>query len=117
MRIYKLVILIGYSLLFLTILILEIIKANIEVAMIILNYKKSVESIVIEHKSRLKMSFLRTILGNSITLTPGTVTLELDEDVYTIHCLEKKFISGIEKNPLEDILCRVEALLNGQFLC
>ena len=48
------------------------------------------------------------LLANSITLTPGTITIEQREDEYTVHCLDSSFIEGIEKSTFVKLLERME---------
>jgi multicomponent Na+:H+ antiporter subunit E len=45
---------------------------------------------VVHFRTYLKYDFARVILANSITLTPGTVTLDLDEDHLVVHWLDAK---------------------------
>lgn len=45
---------------------------------------------VIQIRTQISNSFLRTILANSITLTPGSVSLELNDTIITILWLKKK---------------------------
>lgn len=40
---------------------------------------------VVHFRSRLHSDLARVLLAHSITFTPGTITLELDEDHYVIH--------------------------------
>ena len=45
---------------------------------------------VVHFRTRLKYDLARAILANSITLTPGTVTLDLDEDHLVVHWLDAR---------------------------
>ena len=45
---------------------------------------------IVEIKTRIRNDVLRTILVNSITLVPGSISLDLDEDVITVLWLTKK---------------------------
>jgi len=101
----------GYFILFfeyLFILIIEIIKANIHVAFIILTPKPNLNSTIIIHKTNLKYDFHKMILANSITLTPGTLTISLEEDFLKIHCLKEEFKKGIANSKFENILLKIE---------
>lgn len=71
-------------------LFVEIIKANVQVAMIVLNPKMPISPTLIEFKTNLKDDLSRVILANSITLTPGTLTVDLEGDVYLVHGLTRK---------------------------
>lgn len=45
---------------------------------------------IVHFRTRLRSELARTALANSITLTPGTVTLDLDEDHLVVHWLEAR---------------------------
>ena len=66
-----------------------IIIANIEVALIVLNPKLPIEPMVITFKQPFENPLAIFTLANSITLTPGTITMLADEETYTIHALTK----------------------------
>ena len=61
----------------------------------------------------LKTDFARTALANSITLTPGTVTIQLVGDRLTVHCLTREMADGLTDSSLEKRLLQMEAKLNG----
>ena len=101
-------------LLFLCRLAREIVSANIAVGKIILR-KKQQAVIRVIHTS-LQTEFARALLANSITITPGTVTLELDGDSLTVHCLAPQLADGLENSALEKRLHRIEEGLHGTIL-
>lgn len=70
-------------------LFVEILKANVQVAMIVLNPKMPISPTLIEFKTNLKDDLSKVILANSITLTPGTLTIDLEGDVYLVHGLTR----------------------------
>lgn len=76
---------------FFFILALEIIKANIAVIRIILSPKKDFEPTIVKFKTDIKSDLGKVFLANSITLTPGTYTIQLEDDEYLIHALDKPF--------------------------
>jgi multicomponent Na+:H+ antiporter subunit E len=69
------------------VLLIEIIKSNIEVAKIILSPKLKIKPKFVKINNPLKSDFNRVIYGNAITLTPGTITVELEKDYIIIHAL------------------------------
>jgi multicomponent Na+:H+ antiporter subunit E len=71
-------------------LLVEIVKSNIEVAKIILSPKLKIKPQFIKINNPLKTDFNRVIYGNAITLTPGTITVELEKDYIIIHALNSK---------------------------
>lgn len=92
------------------ILFYEIIKANIHVAILVLSPTPKLSPTFVKHKISLKSDLNRTILANSITLTPGTLTVSMDDDVMLIHCLTEEFSKSIEDTRFEKILMELEEL-------
>jgi multicomponent Na+:H+ antiporter subunit E len=92
------------------ILLYEIIKANVHVAILVLSPKPKLSPVFVKHKISLKSDINRTILANSITLTPGTLTVSMDDDVMLIHCLTEEFSKSIEDTRFEKILMELEGL-------
>jgi len=81
-------------------LIWEIIKANYDVAKIILNPRLPIDPRIVEYRTYLPDDLPRTVFSDSITLTPGTVTVELEEDLLKVHCLcpyHEEGLAGLEK--------------------
>ena len=93
---------------YLFILMIEIFKANVQVALIILNPKPNLDSTIINHKTKLKSDFHKMVLANSITLTPGTLTISVEGNSLKIHCLKEKFKLGVEDSKFEKILLQIE---------
>lgn len=98
-----------FFLYYIGILIVEIVKSNIQVMHLALSDREIVEPVIIEHKTRLKTKLGRVILANSITLTPGTITISLEEDTLIIHCLDKTLAEGMDDLIFEDLLEKIEA--------
>ncbi|MDD4665893.1 MAG: Na+/H+ antiporter subunit E [Clostridia bacterium] len=65
----------------------ELVKANIEVALIVLNPKMPINPQVRTFKKTLDHPVAQTVLAKSIILTPGTITIDVEDHVYTIHAL------------------------------
>lgn len=78
----------------------EIIKANYDVAKIILNPRLPIDPRIVEYRTYLPDDLPRTVFSDSITLTPGTVTVELDGNKLNVHCLcpyHEEGLAGLEK--------------------
>jgi len=91
------------------VLIWEILKANKTVARIILDRRIKVEQTVAYVDIDLKTDFCKMIMANSITLTPGTITASVDGNTFTVHCLSREMIEGIESSTFVRLLQRLEA--------
>jgi multicomponent Na+:H+ antiporter subunit E len=74
----------------------QIILANVDVAKRVLDPKLPIEPNMITFESVLKTDLSKTTLANSITLTPGTVTIDIDENTFLVH--------AIAKEPADDLL-------------
>lgn len=97
---------IGYA----ALVIWEIAKANVDVLKVIYDFKHKPDSILISFQSDLKKEAARTALANSITLTPGTITVFQEDEMYTVHCLDKSFANGIEESSFVHSLRKIEAM-------
>lgn len=89
-------------------LVLEIVKANFAVIHLILSEEEEVEPLLVSFKANLSAPVYRSALANAITLTPGTITVLLENNVYTVHCLDETFAEGINKSVFVDILTDME---------
>lgn len=91
------------------VLIWEILKANKMVARIILDRRIKVEQTVVYVDIDLKTDFCKMLMANSITLTPGTMTASVDGNTFTVHCLSREMLDGIESSTFVRLLQRLEA--------
>ena len=77
-------------------LILQIIKSALYVAGISLSDMSKVDPSVVWFKADYDSPFARALLANSITLTPGTITIDItDEGYYSVHALTKELRDGL----------------------
>jgi multicomponent Na+:H+ antiporter subunit E len=70
---------------YLFIFIWECIKANIDVAYRVLHPAMPIRPGIVKVKMTLKSDLARTLLANSITMTPGTITVDIIDDYLYIH--------------------------------
>ena len=56
------------------------------------------------------LAVTRMILANSITLTPGTITVSLTEDNLLVHCLDKSLAEGMEDSVFVRLLQKMEEI-------
>ena len=90
-------------------LTVEIIKANIDVAAVIVRRKMSINPSLIEVKATQKTELGQVIYANSITLTPGTVTIAVDKDIMTVHALTRNAAEGLESGEMDRRVTDMEA--------
>jgi multicomponent Na+:H+ antiporter subunit E len=77
-------------------LLWAIIKANIDVALLILNPKMPIDPVFLQFKTEYRWNLTKVTLANSITLTPGTITVDLAENRYLIHAITPASASDLE---------------------
>ncbi len=63
----------------------ELVKSNIRLATIILSPSLPIEPGIVKVRTKLKSKMGRLMLANSISLTPGTLTVELDGNWIYVH--------------------------------
>lgn len=68
-------------------LLFEIVKANIDVAKVVLSPKLKINPHFVKIKNPMKSDLNKVIYGNAITLTPGTLTVVLENNYIIIHAL------------------------------
>ena len=70
-----------WIIIYLFVFVWECIKANLDVAYRVLSPKMPIKPGIVKVRSSLKTSFAKVILANSITMTPGTITVDvIDEE-------------------------------------
>jgi len=67
---------------------------------------------IVHFRTRLKTDIARVALSSSITLTPGTITLDLDDDHLVVHWLDaetthSRYAGRLIKGAYEKLLRRV----------
>ncbi|MGI6588084.1 MAG: Na+/H+ antiporter subunit E [Peptococcia bacterium] len=93
----------------------ELVKANIEVALIVLNPQMPISPQVRTFKKQLDNPVAQTLLAKSIILTPGTITMDVEDNVYTIHALtESAALSLAPQEGEGEMPARVGRLFNEQ---
>jgi multicomponent Na+:H+ antiporter subunit E len=85
-----------YTFVYLLVFAVELIKSNLDVAARVINPKLPINPGIVEVKTRLTSPMGRMILANSITLTPGTLTVDIQEDRLFIHWIDVK-AEGVEE--------------------
>jgi multicomponent Na+:H+ antiporter subunit E len=70
---------------YLIVFIWECIKANLDVAYRVLHPAMPIRPGIVKVKTTLKSELARTLLANSITMTPGTITVDIIGDYFYIH--------------------------------
>ncbi len=77
-----------YSFAYLFTFLFELIKSNIDVAGRVLSPSLPIKPGIVAVKTKLRSEIGRMILANSITLTPGTLTVDIRDDILYIHWID-----------------------------
>ncbi len=99
----------GYFIEYMAVLFVLIIKANIETLKLIVSNRYDIEPTLVTFDVHFESDVTKVLFANSITLTPGTITAEVEGDTYKVHALDESFIDGINEGKIVDILHRMEA--------
>ena len=91
-------------------LIVEIIKSNIAVAGLILGSREKIKPILIRIPANQKTELGQVTYANSITLTPGTVSIAVGENMIDVHSLSKAAAEDLKQGVMHDKVCRLEDL-------
>jgi len=94
-------------LLYLPWLLSRIIMANIQVACLVLNPKMPIEPVFLLFDTKMKKGISRVTLANSITLTPGTVTVDLNNGSYIIHTLKPPLAEELVNAVMQNKVAKV----------
>ena len=68
------------------------------------------EPVIVHVHTDLKSETARVILANSITLTPGTITVSLTGDQLLVHCLDRSLSEGMEDSVFVRLLQKMEEM-------
>jgi multicomponent Na+:H+ antiporter subunit E len=79
----------------------EIVKANIDVAKCVFFPKKYLSPSLFSTPISQKSDLGKVIYANSITLTPGTVTVDLDDENVLVHALTKEGADGVKTGDMD----------------
>ena len=71
--------------------------ANIDVAYRVINPAMPIRPGIVKFKTKLKTEMGKTFLANSITLTPGTLTVDIIDDTFFVHWIDVHFDGDSEK--------------------
>lgn len=89
-------------------LLVEIAKSNLDVAKIVLKPTIEVDPVMIRVKASQQTAMGKTIYGNSITLTPGTITVDVEQDVFLVHALTQAGADGVREGEMDRRVAALE---------
>jgi len=94
---------------YLAILMGEMVKSNFAMIKLILSPYARLQGQMVFFTPKLKETAVRAALANSITLTPGTITVQMRDGRYCVHTVSDSFVEDIENSVLAKEAERLEA--------
>ncbi|HEU17931.1 MAG TPA: cation transporter [Deltaproteobacteria bacterium] len=88
-------------------LLYQIVTANLHVAYLALSPGMPIDPQIIRFKSKLESDISFVTLANSITLTPGTVTMEIYDGEFVVHALSRKVADDLNTGEMEDKVAHI----------
>ena len=86
----------------------EVIRSNIDVILRILRLGRSIDPKVVKVRASQRTDLGKVTYANSITLTPGTLTLDLEDDVLTVHSIDGTVGEELAEGTMDDRIVRLE---------
>ena len=90
------------------VLVAEMVKSAITVYKKVYSRKIEIQPQMVFFDVDIKSEFLRFVLANSITLTPGTITVDVEDNHFCVHALDYTVAEGIENSTFIKILKKME---------
>jgi multicomponent Na+:H+ antiporter subunit E len=88
-------------------LVWNVLKANVEVAAMILHPRLPIRPRLLRFRTTLKDDVARVLVANSITLTPGTVTVDLQDGEYLVHAIHPASTKAITEAELQNVVAPI----------
>ncbi len=86
----------------------EIAKSAWATIKLIWSPKEIVRPEVTTFHTKLRTNPGKVILANSITMTPGTITVDVRDDLFLVHCLDETFAEGLDDSEMEKRIMQIE---------
>ncbi len=95
-------------LLYLPWLLYQIMLSTLHVTFLALHpkMKDRIDPTIVTFKTKLKTNIAKVALANSITLTPGTITIRIEDQVFYVHAISRKAAAGLP-GEMEDRLANI----------
>jgi len=90
------------------VLLINIIKSNIQVAIIVLSPSLPIHPGFASIRQPLKKEINQALYANAITLTPGTLTVDMDDKFILVHGLKLEHIHDLEGSKMEQAFVKFE---------
>ena len=88
-------------------LIQQILLANIHVVSLVVRRRMPIDPRVVTFKTKLETDISCVTLANSITLTPGTITMDIKDGVFYVHAVSQKVADELNAGDMEDRVAHI----------
>lgn len=85
----------------------QIVLAGFHVVSVIIRPKMPIHTVLVTFRVDLPSAHAKMILGNSITLTPGTLTIDIEGDKFTVHALDDASHEGITSDVMPRMVLKL----------
>lgn len=99
---------IGWALWYLGIVFIEVIKSGVAVMKFVVAKEVDIQPQIVVFSVPLKSELMKIILANCITLTPGTITLNIEGDLFYVHAFDYTFGEDVADSSFHRLLLRIE---------
>ncbi len=95
-------------LLYLPWLLYQIVLSTLHVTFLALHpkMKEQIDPTIVSFKTKLTSNIAKVALANSITLTPGTITIRIENQIFYVHAISRKAAAGLP-GEMEERLAKV----------
>ncbi|MBN2041787.1 MAG: Na+/H+ antiporter subunit E [Spirochaetes bacterium] len=88
-------------------LMYQIITSNFYVAKLVLKPGMYIDPHIVKFRTKLESDISWVALANSITLTPGTITMNIHDGEFFIHALDRKVADDLKSGEMEDRIAHI----------
>jgi multicomponent Na+:H+ antiporter subunit E len=96
---------------FLALTFVRVIKASLQVLRIVFDPRLPIAPELLRQEVHFEADAARSTFANAITVTPGTLTLEVEGNTFVVHCLDRALAEDVTSGRLAS---DVEALFGGE---
>jgi len=90
------------------VLVWQALVSNIEISGFVFRKHADIKPKLVFFRTRLKTDAARVTLANSITLTPGTITVSEEAGIFGVHCLNDHMAEGLDSSDFVKVLAKIE---------
>ena len=91
-------------------LIWAIVKANLDVTRRILHPSLPISPTMVDVRATQKSALGQVVYANSITLTPGTVTVDMVDGILSVHALSREGASDLASGAMDRRVTAIEGI-------